>query len=473
MTILPNRCQLTTFLFSALLLLSTGNLHANSLPDFTKLAKKQSQAVVNISTKKYQPANSQEIPPQFRGLPDEWLKYFFNQPDPSNPRDEPNGGAPQHHSLGSGFIVSEDGYIVTNHHVIDGADEIFVRFNDLKVKKAQVMGSDPRTDIALLKVKRNNLPIITFGNSAKLKVGAWVIAIGSPFGFDYSVTAGIVSAKERSLPADAYVSFIQTDVAINPGNSGGPLFDLNGNVVGVNSQIYSRSGGFMGVSFAIPSNLVKYIVKELKEKGSVSRGYLGVQIQEITSELSETFHMSAPHGALVSAVIDDTPAQKGGIEVGDVIVNFNGTKINRSYNLPPIVGITPIGKKVPVKIIRNGKPKTLNIAVDELEPRNRKKRKKRNNIGYSITRVGIKVINLSDEMLNELQQGILVKDVFTDGPANRAGIEKNDVILTLQNHEIESVSQFRKIVESAPKRTRFRVLIYRNQRTLFTTLFLP
>lgn len=461
-----------------IILLSIFNPVMAALPDFTELAERQSKAVVNISTKKYVPTNRQSIPPQFRGLPDEWLRYFFQPPDEDslpNESEKPEG-APQHHSLGSGFVVSEDGYIVTNHHVIEGADEIFVRFNDLRVSKAQVIGSDPRTDLALLKVERDNLPFMTLGDSAKLKVGAWVIAIGSPFGFDYSVTAGIVSAKERSLPADSYVPFIQTDVAINPGNSGGPLFNLEGNVIGVNSQIYSRSGGFQGVSFAIPSNLVKHIISQLKDNGEVSRGYLGVQIQEVTSELSETFNMRFPHGALIARVFEDTPAEKNGIQVGDVITEFNGHPINRSYSLPPIVGITPINQKVPVKIIRDGKSMVLTVSVEALNENEGSSRsnKKPNPQGYSIKRAGIRVMNLDDATFKRLEQGIRVRKIIPDGPADRAGIEAGDIILTLQDQAIKSVRDFREIIEIAPPKTRLRVLLYRNtQQTRFTTIYLP
>ena len=304
-------------------------VNGGQLPDFTDLASKNSPAVVNISTTIKAPklgAHGDRLPPGLSpNIPEdgplsEFFRRFFGDEGPGG---APGGRDPRS-SLGSGFIISKDGYVITNYHVVREADEVIVRMSDRSEHAARIIGSDPRSDIAVLKIEtENELPSVTLANSDELKVGEWVLAIGSPFGFDYSVTAGIVSAKGRSLPNENYVPFIQTDVAINPGNSGGPLFNLDGEVVGVNSQIYSRTGGYMGVSFAIPIHVVLNVYEQIREKGSVTRGWLGVLIQDVTQELAESFDMEKPQGALVSRVLDDSPAQKAGLETGDVIVSFN------------------------------------------------------------------------------------------------------------------------------------------------------
>jgi len=332
--------------------LSFQNLQARSLPDFIPLVEENAAAVVNISTILKKSNGS----PQVRGhnMPDipkdspfyDFFNKFFGEiPGDMSPHQ-------QRSSLGSGFIMSNDGYIITNNHVVKDADEIIVRLSDRREFVAEVIGTDERSDIAVLKIEGKKLPILKLGDSSRLKVGEWVLAIGSPFGFDHSVTQGIISAMGRSLPNENYVPFIQTDVAINPGNSGGPLFNLQGEVIGVNSQIYSRTGGFMGMSFAIPVNVVKDVYKQLKEQGHVSRGWLGVLIQDVTRELAESFAMKKPHGALVAKVLSDSPAEKAGFKVGDVIVSFNGDKIDVSSDLPPMVGSTKVGKSVPVKASR-------------------------------------------------------------------------------------------------------------------------
>jgi serine protease Do len=305
-----------------------------ALPDFTTIVDAAKDSVVNISTKtraKKSDTSEYNIPELPEGSPfGELFEKFFD-------RDELDRRGRESQSLGSGFIISKDGYILTNHHVVTGADEVIVRMSNRKEYVARLVGSDEASDVAVLKVDADeDLPVLRFGDSEKLKVGAWVLAIGSPFGFDHSVTAGIVSAKGRSLPSDNYVPFIQTDVAINPGNSGGPLFNLDGEVIGINSQIYSRTGGFMGLSFAIPIEMAVDVADQIKETGSVSRGWLGVLIQEVTRELAESFGMENPHGALVAKVLDDSPAAAAGLEVGDVIVEFNGKKVMRSSGLPQI-----------------------------------------------------------------------------------------------------------------------------------------
>ena len=341
---------------------------AADLPDFTELVEEHSEAVVNISTISYVDA---QAPFQFQGnmdqLPD-IFKHFFGQPQVPR-HDGPSQPKRQTQSMGSGFIVSKDGTILTNNHVVDGADEIYVRFSDRRELKATLIGSDKRSDLAVLKVDAEELPSVKLGKSKNLKVGEWVFAIGSPFGFDYTVTAGIVSAKGRSLPNnnnENYVPFIQTDVAINPGNSGGPLFNMDGEVVGINSQIFTRSGGFMGVSFAIPIDVAMEVVEQLSNQGYVSRGWLGVLIQEVNKDLAESFGLDKPYGALVAQVLDDSPAEKAGIQTGDIIIEFDGEEINLSSELPQLVGRAKVGETLKLKIVRNKETKIIKLKIGEL-----------------------------------------------------------------------------------------------------------
>ena len=317
---------------------------ARTLPDFTELVEQNRAAVVNISTSQRRTAspNRPRVPRGFE-IPDlpedspfqEFFRRFFGEGEIEEFDTQ---------SLGSGFIISPDGYIISNNHVVRNADEVIVRLTDRREFKATVVGTDERSDVALLKIEASELPVVELGTGYELKVGEWVLAIGSPFGFDYSVTAGIVSAKGRSLPRENYVPFIQTDVAINPGNSGGPLFNLQGQVVGVNAQIFSRTGGFMGLSFAIPIDVAMNVANQLRDKGRVSRGWLGVLIQDVTLELAESFGMDKPQGALIARVLDGSPARRAGIEVGDILLSFDGRSIDRSSELPPIVGHTPVGQ---------------------------------------------------------------------------------------------------------------------------------
>ena len=336
-----------------------------NLPDFTELVEEHADAVVNISTSKQTEVRrglppGMDIPELPEGSPfGDLFERFFGE----------HGGKGEEffnsRSLGSGFIISQDGYVITNHHVVKGADEIIVKLSDRRQLVAEIIGSDPRSDIALLKLEGNDFPSVKLGDSDAIKVGQWVLAIGSPFGFDASVTAGIVSAKGRSLPSENYVPFIQTDVAINPGNSGGPLFDLDGNVVGINSQIYTRSGGFMGLSFAIPIEDAMDVVEQLKTSGYVSRGWLGVYIQEVTRELAESFGMEKPTGALVAKILEDSPAQDTDIQVGDIILDYNGKEVKNSASLPPMVGRTRVGEVVKLKIMRDGKTKSVKLKIGQ------------------------------------------------------------------------------------------------------------
>ncbi|MDC3386677.1 Do family serine endopeptidase, partial [Gammaproteobacteria bacterium] len=350
--------KIKSFVQAALFLtifINSAYAEVSGLPDFTKLVEDNNASIVNISTVRKSVNKSANSHPQIPNdeLNDFLKKFFgdkgFESPDKKSPR--------KAQSLGSGFIYSSDGYIITNHHVIADAEQIIVKLNDKRELEAKLIGSDASSDIALLKIKVKNLKPVKIGNSKKLKVGQWVLAIGSPFGFESTVTAGIVSAIGRSLPNDNYVPFIQTDVAINPGNSGGPLFNLQGEVVGINAQIFSRSGGFMGLSFAIPMDVAENVIEQLKKSGKVSRGWLGVYIQEVTNNLAKSFGMKKPTGALISKIIPDGPASKSDLKVGDIILKFDGKDITTSSSLPPIVGNTKVGKNVKIEILRNGKKK--------------------------------------------------------------------------------------------------------------------
>ncbi|MGR8920273.1 MAG: DegQ family serine endoprotease [Gammaproteobacteria bacterium] len=470
--------------FAAVLLLAaTPTLPAADiagLPDFTDLARENSPAVVNISTTIKPEKRSSRLPPGF-STPDipedgplsEFFRRFFG--------DEGPGGAPggidPRSSLGSGFIISEDGYVITNNHVVREADEVVVRMSDRSEYPAKIIGSDPRSDIAVLKIEADTkLPAVKLGDSNTLDVGEWVLAIGSPFGFDYSVTAGIVSAKGRSLPNENYVPFIQTDVAINPGNSGGPLFNLEGEVVGVNSQIYSRTGGFMGVSFAIPIHVVVNVYEQLKSKGSVTRGWLGVLIQDVTAELAESFDMDKPQGALVSKVLENSPAEKGGIETGDIIIDFDGARVDRSSDLPPIVGTTQVGDKIPVNVIRGGKSKKLTIEIGALpeDP----------SVAESLPasadsdldpKLKIAVAALTKEQRKQLQVdegGVLIEDM-DDGPAAAAGLRPGDVILQLDNQDVDDVKTFNKLAAGLKAGKTVPVLVQRQGGPLFLAMKVP
>src|SRR5689334_13388287 len=343
-------------------------VQAQALPDFTRLVEEQGNAVVNISTTQAVRRPTAAVP-QVPGMEDEEVLEFFRRFIPRQPPAQGGGPTPrsESRSLGSGFIISADGYVLTNAHVVEGADEVTVKLTDKREYKAKVIGADKRTDVALIKIEPSApLPAVKFADPSKLKVGEWVVAIGSPFGFENTVTAGIVSAKGRSLPQENFVPFIQTDVAINPGNSGGPLFNMRGEVVGVNSQIYSRTGGFMGLSFAIPIDVALDIQKQLREKGRVSRGRIGVVIQEVTRDLATSFGLDRPRGALVNSVEKGSPADSAGVQATDIIVTFDGRAVESSSDLPRIVGGTRPGSQVPLEVWRKGQTRKLAIAVGEL-----------------------------------------------------------------------------------------------------------
>jgi serine protease Do len=450
-------------------------LRAAELPDFTALVEKNNTAVVNISTTQKIAAN---VPPQLpegieipEGTPfDEFFRRYFGEQGPGGGLGD--GQPSEAKSLGSGFVISQDGYVITNHHVVKDADEIIVRLQDRRELVAKVVGSDKRSDIALLKIEANNLPVVRLGSSDSLKVGAWVLAIGSPFGFDHSVTAGIVSAKGRSLPSDNYVPFIQTDVAINPGNSGGPLFNLDGEVVGVNSQIYSRTGGFMGLSFAIPIDVAMKVVDQLKAQGRVSRGWLGVQIQDVTRELAESFGMKKPQGALVSRILPKSPAEAAGIQVGDIVVEFNQQEVNTSASLPPMVGMTKVGDAATLKIIRQGVTKEVPVKIGALPDEDEPVLGSAEPSGQAVNRLGVSVSNPTAEQREQLElpkNGVLVQDV-KPGSAFDAGIRRGDVILRVQDQVIKDVAHFNDVVKSLPKGKSIAVLVQRRGGTLFLAM---
>ncbi len=447
---------------------------ADSLPDFTELAAENSPAVVNISTKQKVKANRKlphglQIPDLPEGSPwNDLFKRFFED------RDNNKGFNSQ--SLGSGFIIDTDGYIVTNHHVVKDADEILVRLSDRRELIAKLIGSDERSDIALLKIEADSLPVVRIGNSDKLKVGEWAMAIGSPFGFDHSISVGVVSAIGRSnLPNSSYVPFIQTDVAINPGNSGGPLFNLKGEVIGINSQIYTRTGGFMGLSFSIPINVAMNVVKQIKKDGHVTRGWLGVLIQEVNRELAESFGMKQPRGAAILKVLDDSPAEKAGFKIGDVIIKFGSKEIYRSSELPLAVGTTEVGKKVRVKIIREGRAKTLTVKVEELPNQDELAEVRGSTKKVKVNKLGMSVMDISSEQRAQFgmdKRGILVKNVSA-GAARDAGIRKGDILLKLNYKDINSVKDFKKVLKGLPKGKSVPILIQRKKSPMFLAIKIP
>ena len=440
-----------------------GSAYAKELPDFTGLVEKQGPAVVNISTT--QIIRSTHGFPRPEGDP---FLEFFRRYAPQMPRER------ESQSLGSGFIISADGYIMTNAHVVESADKITVRLTDKREFHAEVIGADKRTDVALLKIEATGLPTINVGDPDKLKVGEWVVAIGSPFGFDSSVTAGIVSAKGRSLPRENFVPFIQTDVAINPGNSGGPLFNMSGEVVGINSQIYTRSGGSMGLSFAIPIDVATQVTEQLRSTGKVTRGRIGVMIQELTRELAESFGLNKPAGALISSVEKNGPADKAGIEASDVITRFDGKPVDNSSDLPRMVAATRPGSKVVVELWRKGGYKQVTVEIAELPEEGkvaRATKKLAEEVAEVISRLGIAVIELTREQLQELQVkgGLLVEEV-KGSAARAAGLQQGDVLLAIGNVQIRSLSQFNEILKQIPKGTSVPLLVRRGDAASFVAV---
>lgn len=456
---------------AALLLLGQTLVARAELPDFTPLVEQASPAVVNISTRQKLPERAvANQMPDLEGLPP-MLREFFERSMPQAPRGQ-GGRQREAQSLGSGFIISKDGYILTNNHVVADADEIIVRLSDRSELEAKLIGADARTDVALLKVEGKDLPIVKLGKSDALKVGSWVLAIGSPFGFDHSVTAGIVSAKGRSLPNESYVPFIQTDVAINPGNSGGPLFNLDGEVVGINSQIFTRSGGFMGLSFAIPIDVAMSVADQLKANGKVNRGWLGVVIQEVNKDLAESFGLDKPAGALVAQVLENGPAARGGLQVGDVILSMNGQPIVMSADLPHLVGGLKPGTKIDLGIVRDGNRKNLSLSIGALPEDGEELAGAGESSGAerSSNRLGVLVAGLSEEQQKalDIKGGVVIREI-QDGPAALMGLRPGDVITHLNNQAIDSVQTFAKIAKELPKNRSVSMRVLRQGRASFIT----
>jgi serine protease Do len=436
---------------------------AAQLPDFTDLVEKYGGAVVNISTTQTSRSAMGRLP----NVPEddpfyEFFRRFMPNPGPNTPREF------QSQSLGSGFILSADGFVLTNAHVVEAADEITVKLTDKRELKAKVIGSDKRTDIALLKIDATGLPFVRTGDPNKLRVGEWVVAIGSPFGFENSVTAGIVSAKGRSLPQENFVPFIQTDVAVNPGNSGGPLFNLRGEVVGINSAIYSRTGGFMGLSFAIPMDVANEVVQQLKATGRVIRGRIGVVIQPITKELADGFGLPKAQGALVNQVEKGGPAEKAGIEAGDVILRFDGKVVTSSEDLPRIVGATKPGSQVTMQIWRNKATRDVRVTVAELQDERAPGQKRgAKPPATSPGMFGMTLSDLTEAQRKELkvEGGVLVGQV--QGAAARAGIRPGDVILAVNNQDVKSVDQFREMMGQIEKGRIVALLVRRGGNSIY------
>lgn len=426
------------------------------LPDFVQLVEKYGKGVVNISTVREARVVEGADPFGFDERHAEIFRRFgFPFPFGGGPRQEP-----ERRGTGSGFIISADGLILTNHHVVDGADEIKVRLTDNREFTGKVLGSDAKTDIAVVKIEAKDLPYLTMGNSDELKVGEWVAAIGSPFGLDNTVTAGIVSAKSRKLPSDQYVPFIQTDVAVNPGNSGGPLFNMKGEVVGINSQIFSTSGGFMGLSFAIPSNLAMQIKDQLVKNGKVTRGRIGVVIQSVTQDLAESFGMKAPKGAIVSQVEKDGPAAKAGLQEGDIITAVNGKAIDDSVDMPVIIGSMAPGSIAKLSIIRNNKDMTLDVKVEEAPNESASSNASKT---AAANKLGVTVRPLNDEEKAKAEtEGLLVTE--STGAARKAGIREGDIIVNVNGVKIKKTDDLARVLE---KNKNLRVLVQRRDGRIF------
>ena len=431
-------------------------------PDFTNLVESASPAVVNIRatkirTRERSGQNDEEVPEIFR--------RFFRQPD----RNERPG-------VGSGFIIEASGYILTNNHVVENADEIIVALADRRERVATVVGTDPQSDLALLKIDEKNLPAVEIGDSDNLQAGQWVIAIGSPFDFEMSVTAGIVSATGRSLQGEGanYVPFIQTDVAINPGNSGGPLIDLDGKVVGINSQIFTRSGGYMGLSFAIPIDVAMEVVAQLKEKGSVSRGWLGVLIQPVDRDLAESFGLDRPAGALVSQVFADSPAESAGLREGDIITSFNGKMIDLSSELPHLVGRARVQSSAELVIVRNKEVQTIEVVIGTLSGDEQRVTQRANPAAPKGNRLGIMVSNMEQQELRrlKLERGVVVSQTF-QGPGVDAGIVRGDVITDFDGEQVETADQLDRLAEAIPAGTTVPIRLVRNARPQFLAVKIP
>ncbi len=448
-----------------------------TLPDFTRLAERLSHAVVNISSSSKGDRSEER---QFHGGPRGQMPGFPPGQDPREfwePFERFFGPMPRRRmperSLGSGFIFDPEGYILTNNHVVENADEIRVKLQDGEEFKAKLVGRDPKTDIAVLKIDANRpLPTIGFGDSEAVKVGEWVMAIGNPFGLEFSVTAGIVSAKGRFIGQGNYDDFLQTDAPINPGNSGGPLLDLNGRVVGINTSIFSRSGGNIGIGFAIPINLAKELIPQLREKGRVTRGWIGVMIQKVTPDIAESLGLPGARGALVADVVKGGPAEEAGIKVGDVIIKFDGHEVKESTELPTLVAREKIGAKVPVVVLRDGKEETIEITIAEM-----KDDVEEGPSGESEA-YGLAVQSLTPEIAESLGigldvQGVLVSSVEPGSPADEAGLRRGDVIVEVNRKPVKDVESYEKEMKATGEGKSVLLLVRRGENTVFLALKPP
>ena len=438
---------------------------ADPAPDFTALVSKTKDAVVSIEVE-----SRVSAPSTINGFPPDVFEEFFGFPDPfGQPFEIPQQRNEQRilQGQGSGFIIDSDGYILTNAHVVEGAEKVRVQLNNNKEYSADVIGIDKRTDVALVKIQGDHLPVATIGDSDKVQVGDWVLAIGSPFGFSHTATQGIVSAVARNLPSGDYVPFIQTDAAINPGNSGGPLFNSKGEVIAINSQIYSRSGAFSGLAFSIPINMAKNIADQLKDKGEVVRGWLGVRIQGLDQTLAESFGMENPRGALVAQVEENSPAAKAGIESGDVILEFRGKAVNKSADLPALVASTPIGEKVEIKLLRDGKEETVKVEIGNLNDISSDGGK------ASATTRGLSLSTLDDEARKELGfrgKGVRIDGVKAGSAAERSGLRAGDIIIGVGGKRVEDVKSAHRLLEKANSKRPVPLLIYRNGQNIYLAL---
>jgi len=451
------------------LLSAVSTASAHTVPEFTEIVENNRSTVVNISTTTK--VQGGEVPPGMEQLPEDHpFREFFKRFGPQGPQER------ERSSLGSGVIISDDGYILTNAHVVSQADEILVKLADNRQFQAELIGLDKPSDVGLLKIDAEGLESATIGDSSELEVGEWLLAIGSPFGLDYTATQGIVSALDRSLPNDTYTPFIQTDVAVNPGNSGGPLFNGDGEVVGINSQIFSRTGGYMGLSFAVPINVAMDNVEQLKASGEVARGYLGVTIQPVDRGLAESFGLEKPIGALVSDVVPDSPAEDAGIEPGDVILSFNGREIEKAGDLPPVVGRTEVGSTAQVEILREGERQTIEVEVGALsEHRDTGSGEAGGGGGSEEASLNISVRELSSDERGELglgERGLLVERVGP-GPVGQAGIQPGDILLKVGGQTLTTVDDLRSAIEAMPRGRPVAVQIRRGDNVLFVSLTLP
>ena len=439
---------------------------ADPAPDFTALVSKTKDAVVSIEVE-----SRVNAPSTINGIPPEIFEDFFGIPDPFGGRQfaEPQNEQRILQGQGSGFIIDSDGYILTNAHVVEGAEKVRVQLNNNKEYNADVIGLDKRTDVALVKIQGDHLPVAKIGDSDQEQVGDWVLAIGSPFGFSHTATQGIVSAVARNLPSGDYVPFIQTDAAINPGNSGGPLFNSKGEVIAINSQIYSRSGAFNGLAFSIPINMAKNIADQLKDKGEVVRGWLGVRLQGLDQNLAESFGMEKPQGALVAQVEENSPAAKAGIESGDVILQYNGKAVNKTADLPALVASTPIGDKIEIKLLRDGKEQTVTAEIGNLNDGS-------DNGGSAKATAAARGLSLSaldDDDREELGfrgKGVRISGVKAGSAAERSGLRQNDIIIGVGGKRVEDVKTARRLLEKANSKRPVPLLIYRNGQNLYLAL---